>query len=106
MFRLLTALCFLATASLVTAGATPPIPVRPPGYRKGSPSAPVRLEAFVDLLCPDSKAAWPVIQDVYNSYTGDVLELVVHLFPLPYHTNAFATAQSALVVNSLGADFL
>jgi hypothetical protein len=32
------------------------------GYRTGSLSAQVSLESFMDLLCPDSKQSWPVLQ--------------------------------------------
>ena len=55
----------------------------------------VRLEAFLELNCPDSVAAWPVLKDV-KQYYGNRLELVVHQFPLPYHRNGFLCTQVCL----------
>ncbi|CAH1802404.1 unnamed protein product [Owenia fusiformis] len=60
----------------------------PPGfvYRVNgtSDSANVEVDFFIDLMCPDSKAAWPVLTTVAASY-GSLLRLNVHSFPLPYH---------------------
>jgi len=78
-----------------------PIPNRPDGYASptgGAGDSPVVLEIFVDLLCPDSKAVWPTIGAVIDSYAGQV-RLVTHLFPLPYHTWAFIANQGAFVVD-------
>lgn len=54
--------------------------------------AQVLLEAHFDLLCPDCAAAWPVYQQVLAAYGPSKLRGIVHLFPLPYHTWAFAAA--------------
>jgi hypothetical protein len=59
----------------------------------------ILLEVFFDHLCPDSKAAWPVLQQVTQAYPTQ-LQLIVHIFPLPYHRNAFFAAQSGLVIQS------
>jgi len=58
------------------------------------------LKLFFDHLCPDSLAAWPVIQEVLKNYGSD-LYFILHIFPLPYHRNAFFAAQGGLVVESL-----
>ncbi|XP_044173789.1 uncharacterized protein LOC122957631 [Acropora millepora] len=77
-----------------------PFPKRPLGFvfNGGEPTAPIHLSAFVDLICPDSKQAWPTVKKVAALYGPSVLQFKVHLFPLPYHTNAFMAAQSVYAV--------
>jgi hypothetical protein len=74
-----------------------PIPNRPDGYMYGSTSSPVILEAFYDLLCPDSAASWPTIQQVVGNYEGQ-LGFIFHTFPLPYHTFSFIANQGMHVI--------
>ncbi|XP_064613301.1 uncharacterized protein LOC135477077 [Liolophura sinensis] len=79
-----------------------PIPKRPLGYvYKGvAPTAPVNIEFFLDLICPDSKAAFPVLKAVGDHYGGSV-RIAAIPFPLPYHRNAFLAAKGIHVVNNL-----
>jgi len=88
-------IAFLAVLSSVSAQA--PIPYRPDGYAIGPYNAPVVVDAFVDLLCPDSAAAWPTLLQVTQHY-GNNVQLLAHTFPLPYHTNAFIANQGAHVI--------
>lgn len=99
------ALVAAASVFLATVSAQPvPLPNSPDGYlRLGSPTAQVTLDAFVDLLCPDCAAAWPTLKAVSAHYSPTQLQIVVHLFPLPYHTNAFMTAYTGNVITSLNA---
>ena len=78
-----------------------PLPNRPLGfvYNNGDPNAPVHLEAFVDMLCPDSQQAFPVLEKLAHIYGPRTLRLTLQLFPLPYHTNAFVAAQVCKFVN-------
>jgi protein-disulfide isomerase len=90
------ALCVVLAAVSVQAQA--PIPYRPDGYQIGGPvSAPIVFDAFVDLLCPDCAAAWPNIKAVTDHY-GSNISVVLHTFPLPYHTLGFTIAQAAHVI--------
>lgn len=75
-----------------------PIPSSPVGFSRGSSSAKVILEAFFDLQCPDSKASNPTVNQLLSEYPQDSFSLVVHLFPLPYHRNAFYASQAANVI--------
>ncbi len=45
------------------------------------------------------KAAWPTIQQVISNY-GSQMSFILHIFPLPYHRNAFYAAQAGLVIAS------
>ena len=88
----------LFTTALIAAKAVKaqiPLPKHPLGfvYNEGELSAPIHLEAFVDLTCPDSQQAWPNIKKVADMYGPKTVQLTLQLFPLPYHTNAFLAAQ-------------
>ena len=48
------------------------------GFKRGSSSAPIQLEIFVDLKCPDCKAVWPTIKAVADAYGDASLRLTVH----------------------------
>jgi len=82
---------------LVSVVGQTPIPTRPDGYASGPANAPVVLEAFFDLLCPDSAASWPTIQQVMANYNGQ-LYFIFHTFPLPYHTFSFIANQGMHVL--------
>lgn len=73
-----------------------------PGYALGSATAPVRIDIFYDHLCPGSAQQWPVMQRVAEQYGRDRINVVVHIFPLPYHRNAFIAAQGGRVVRAHG----
>jgi len=81
----------------------PPIPTRYPGHAIGPTDAPILMEVFFDHLCPDSAAAWPTMQQLFGYY-GNNMRFVVHIFPLPYHHNAFKAAQAGLVIQDATDD--
>lgn len=86
----------LVLGGLISQGtAQAPIPLRPPGffYSNGSCVAPIQLEAFVDLMCPNSKAAWPTYQKVADYYGPNTVRFSALIFPLPYHRAAMVAAQ-------------
>lgn len=94
-------------AALVSCDQRVPIPPIPDGVSLGQPNALVELEAFYDMVCPDSQAAQSqidqVLSQLYKNDTG-LLKFTIHLFPLPYHRNAFVTGIAARLVNTkLGA---
>eukprot|EP01102_Stenamoeba_stenopodia_P012519 TRINITY_DN396_c0_g1_i1.p1 TRINITY_DN396_c0_g1~~TRINITY_DN396_c0_g1_i1.p1 ORF type:complete len:247 (-),score=43.20 TRINITY_DN396_c0_g1_i1:100-840(-) len=80
-----------------------PIPATYDGYSINSPVAPIWLEAYYDFLCPDSAATWPVIQDVLRQW-GDSIWFRLHVFPLPYHHNAFLAAKAGAIVEQYNSD--
>ncbi|CAK4685447.1 hypothetical protein LEN26_005648 [Aphanomyces euteiches] len=103
---LLTIVALLATSCSTVQGQVP-IPVTPPGftYGDGSADAPIQLEVFVDLLCPDSKAAHPGLKDLAARLSPEKFRLRIHQFPLPYHQQAYSFAQaSQTITHALGAD--
>lgn len=74
------------------------IPSHPFGYPQGSSDAPVVLEVFVDLLCPDSADSWDTLKQVFAYYGPEKLRFVTHLFTLPLIHNSFFANQGARVV--------
>jgi len=92
-------LSFFIVCFLVVVQGQPPIPPVYPGHQTGNPDGAIQLEAFFDHLCPDSKAAWTTIQQVLAHY-GSQMSLIIHMFPLPYHRNAFYSTQAGLVVQN------
>jgi protein-disulfide isomerase len=77
--------------------AQAPIPYRPDGYAIGPYTAPVVVDAFVDVLCPDCAAEWPTLMQLTQHY-GNSIQLLAHTFPLPYHTNGFIASQGVHVI--------
>ncbi|KAJ5072913.1 hypothetical protein M0811_09125 [Anaeramoeba ignava] len=77
-----------------------PIPKRPDGHKQGDINAPVYLEMFCDLLCPDCAHSWPTIKNVLEYYGSSKIYFIFHVFPLPYHTSAFFMAEASLVLEN------
>lgn len=86
-----------------------PIPARTDGFvYGGKPPAwgeTVVVEAFFDPVCPDSRDAWPPLKKAVERYASRV-SVVVHLFPLPYHSSAFIACRSIHTVNKLKPSFV
>ena len=92
----------LSLSSLAVVVAATPIPTGGYDGYWSPPSTPekVNLEIFTDLLCDDCKAAWPTMTAVRAHYNSS-LSFGLHVFPLPYHRNAFYAAQAARALKSL-----
>ena len=95
----------LVLLSVVGVVGQAPIPYRPDGYQVGGPlDAPIQFEAYLDMLCPDSAAAWDPITSLIYNY-GKNISVNVHTFPLPYHTFGFMAAQAThVVLNNIKAN--
>ena len=68
--RRITDVLFVAPLLLGVVVAQVSVPNRPNGlaYMKGDSSAPVQIDLFVDLMCPDSKLVFPVLLKVAEVY--------------------------------------
>ncbi|XP_062199207.1 uncharacterized protein LOC133901748 [Phragmites australis] len=62
----------------------------------------VLVEAFLDPLCPDSRDAWQPLKLAVERYAPRV-SLIVHPFPLPYHTYAFHACRALYIANKLNS---
>jgi protein-disulfide isomerase len=80
-------LAIVACVGLVAVSAQP-VQKRIDGFANpanGPLTAPVIIDKFADLLCPDCAASWPTLKQV-SAYYGNQVHIRVHTFPLPYHT--------------------
>jgi len=66
-----------------------PIPQRPSGILLGDKAAEITIDAFVDIQCPHSKAAWPTLLEVIAHYEKSSVSLKVHLMTLSNHRQAW-----------------
>eukprot|EP01089_Gocevia_fonbrunei_P000886 TRINITY_DN10866_c0_g1_i1.p1 TRINITY_DN10866_c0_g1~~TRINITY_DN10866_c0_g1_i1.p1 ORF type:complete len:208 (-),score=33.19 TRINITY_DN10866_c0_g1_i1:80-703(-) len=94
MMRLLVVACLLPLCLYALA----PIPSRYPGRALGNPAAPILLEAFMDLQCPDSRAAYPIVKQLLKHFGEDKIHFIWHSFPLWMHRQASDLARSEFVV--------
>ena len=79
-----------------------PVPIMPklPGWRKGTPGANLDIRFFYDLFCPDSKANHYAMKNVLTMKSpvegktyGDLVDITVSPFVLPYHLHSWTVAQ-------------
>eukprot|EP00344_Euplotes_crassus_P008325 CAMPEP_0197006170 /NCGR_PEP_ID=MMETSP1380-20130617/33175_1 /TAXON_ID=5936 /ORGANISM="Euplotes crassus, Strain CT5" /LENGTH=217 /DNA_ID=CAMNT_0042425615 /DNA_START=26 /DNA_END=679 /DNA_ORIENTATION=+ len=89
------------------------VPNRPDGYSYGTPEDPTAtLDVFVDILCSACKAFEPQFIDFLSNYTihdrpvTDFLDIKFHIFPLPYHHNAFFISRLAPFIQDTKPDQL
>lgn len=50
------------------------------------------MDIFLDLACPDSAAAWPILKQTAEDY-ADVADFAFRIFPLPFNHFAFDAAK-------------
>ncbi|ESO97751.1 hypothetical protein LOTGIDRAFT_152844 [Lottia gigantea] len=80
-----------------------PIPRREVGYayNSGLDNASVHLDVYMDLVCPDSKQAFPTLLQLADHYGATKLQLKMHIFPLPYHRNSWIASKGAHIIAAL-----
>ncbi|KAL0557538.1 hypothetical protein IC582_006082 [Cucumis melo] len=86
---------------LLTAHAQSLPPAKFDGFVYGNHSLDLNtilIEAFFDPVCPDSRDSWPPLKKALDHY-GSRVRLVIHLLPLPYHDNAYATSRALHIVD-------
>ena len=69
-----------------------------PGWKEGGNKANITLEIHYDLLCEDSKALNPIIEELLatkwlDGTVKDQITIEYTLFPLPYHLHAWQVNQ-------------
>lgn len=69
-----------------------PIPDTPNGYVAKGATSKLVIEAYYDLVCPDSKESFETLERVMLDIGEDKFKYVIRMFPLPYHKAAFPAA--------------
>jgi len=90
-----------AAASCCLADISGPIPIQAPapGWALGqAPNelprpATVVFEVMLDLACPDSYAAWMDLKQLRQTYGAGDLAILIHIYELPYHRNAWVLSK-------------
>jgi len=66
-----------------------PVPKRPSGFTVGNTNAKVTVEVFLDIQCPHSKQAWPVVCQLADHYKDGSVSVTVHMLTLSNHRQAW-----------------
>ena len=69
-------------------------------FTRGTPS-PVVVDLYIDLACSDTQLVWSQLNDVVKTFK-DRVQFHVHVFPLPYHQQAFLLSKAATIVKNYG----
>ncbi|EGR28101.1 hypothetical protein IMG5_183230 [Ichthyophthirius multifiliis] len=71
------------------------IPKKPDGVTIGNKNSQIKLEAYYDLQCPDSKHSNEQLNILFKEKTYlQNLAFTYHYFPLPYHFNSYHLSQT------------
>merc|ERR1719435_281335 len=97
----LIAVLLTSVYSYVHVQAPIPILASPPGwslsYQNGTAATPhpsaIVVEVMLDLVCPDSNLTWHVMKRLREEYEPKDLTVVIHMYALPYHRNAYILKQ-------------
>ena len=65
------------------------VPTRQSGYALGNRNAAVQIEVFLDIQCPFSKKAWPVLMEICDTFPDDEVGVTVQMMVLANHRQAW-----------------
>jgi len=83
----------------------PPLPPATIGAVAGGVASPIRIELFLDLICPFSRKMWAaVIDNDLPAKMGDKVCFIVNQVPQPWHPQGTFVHEAALAVKQLAPD--
>jgi len=90
----------LMLASPIAANSVP-ISSKVPGWKMGTVGAPIKMNLFYDLGCPDSRDAYYAWQKMFaeDSHVSgkkysDLIDMTVSTFVLPYHLHSWTVTKA------------
>jgi len=92
---------FFALSLAISAFAAPGDQARFPTNVLGPESAPVTIEFFSDLQCPQCARYEPMVKSLKAEY-GDKVRMILRHFPLPAHEHALPAAWAAEAASNQG----
>lgn len=81
-----------------------PVPKKPLGFSFGNPGGALKIEAYYDLTCPFCAVSFTKLIGAIekgNYFSNEDFELVIHMFPLPYHKESFLLSMGAYAISEL-----
>mgnify|MGYP001595588782 FL=1 len=81
-----------------------PVPKKPTGFSYGTSGAFLKLEAYYDLQCVYSAKSFANLLDAIEKeklFGNEHFHFRIHLFPLPYHKEAFMLTMGAHAVSEI-----
>lgn len=81
-----------------------PIPRREYGFTIGDKYGDIHIEFFIDFQCPDSKASYLTLKDVFKTIdlAQQSIKFTYQFIPLQFHFYAFKITQGFFSVLKLG----
>ena len=79
------------------------VPNRPLGIKYGTPNAPILIESYVDITCPDCAVEFKTLQQVIQKNEGNVY-VVFHFYELASHTWSYVLTRALFAVNMISED--
>lgn len=80
-----------------------PIPSRPAGFSKGDAHASLQIDIFLDIQCPFSKKAWPIVLEVMQLYPDNAY-FTFYPMILPNHRQSWDATKAAVVFSQDNTD--
>eukprot|EP00927_Polykrikos_kofoidii_P056942 TRINITY_DN51040_c0_g1_i1.p1 TRINITY_DN51040_c0_g1~~TRINITY_DN51040_c0_g1_i1.p1 ORF type:complete len:207 (+),score=38.54 TRINITY_DN51040_c0_g1_i1:108-728(+) len=77
----------------------PPLPPTQMGYDVSTPS-PIKVELFLDLICPFSSKMWKAVREVAPK-VGDKVQFVMQQVPQPWHPQGTFVHEAAVAVKEI-----
>lgn len=78
----------------------PPLPPTAVGHCLSNAAAPIRIELFLDLICPFSCKMWRAVSAILPQI-GDKFCFVMHQVPQPWHPQGTCVHEAALAVKQV-----
>jgi protein-disulfide isomerase len=83
----------------------PPLPPTQTGAVLGDPGAPIRVEMYLDLICPFSRKMWAsTVEAKLNEKVGDKVCFIFNQVIQPWHPQGTCVHEAALAVKQCAPD--
>ena len=99
--RMATAMTAMHAVPRAAVHLGPPLPPRTTGATFGNAAAPIRVELFLDLICPFSRKMWGAVIESGVPQAMDQVCFIVNQVPQPWHPQGTYVHEAALAVKEV-----